>query len=91
MAVRLRALGARGRRCSYCTPERCCVSRLLSIGTAMAVAIAASCLVLAPSAGAKALKVSNPPAVSSIAWGPCTESDLVQLGAQCGMLSVPLN
>jgi pimeloyl-ACP methyl ester carboxylesterase len=28
---------------------------------------------------------------SSITWGTCTETDLQQAGAQCGLLSVPLN
>jgi pimeloyl-ACP methyl ester carboxylesterase len=67
------------------------VSRLLSVGSAMAVAVALWCSVLAPTAGAKSSPELSPAAVSSIDWGPCTESDLVQLGAQCGMLSVPLN
>src|ERR1700759_1895518 len=30
-------------------------------------------------------------AASSITWGTCTETDLAQAGAQCGLLSVPLN
>jgi pimeloyl-ACP methyl ester carboxylesterase len=66
------------------------VSRVLSIGTAMTLAVAVWCSVLAPAAGAQTSELS-PAAVSSINWGPCTEADLVQLGAQCGMLSVPLN
>jgi pimeloyl-ACP methyl ester carboxylesterase len=28
---------------------------------------------------------------STIAWGPCTEQDLIDLGAQCGYLPVPVN
>jgi pimeloyl-ACP methyl ester carboxylesterase len=67
------------------------VSRRLSIAAALTVAVATWCSVLASSAGAAAPAVLSPAAVSSINWGPCTESDLVQLGAQCGTLSVPLD
>jgi pimeloyl-ACP methyl ester carboxylesterase len=67
------------------------VKRLLSIGTVMAVAVGMWCSVLAPVAGAEASPVLSPAAVSSINWGPCTDPDLVAAGAQCGMLSVPLN
>jgi pimeloyl-ACP methyl ester carboxylesterase len=62
------------------------------MSSAVAVIAAAWCLTVVPGAGAKMrAAVLSPAAVSSINWGPCTESDLIELGAQCGMLSVPLD
>ena len=66
--------------------------RFVSMLGAIAVVAAVSGSALASSAGAKIrARVLTPAAVSSINWGPCTEADLVQFGAQCGMLSVPLD
>jgi pimeloyl-ACP methyl ester carboxylesterase len=67
------------------------VGRRLSIVAAVAAVAAVCCSVLASSAGAKVRAVS-PSQLNSIQWGPCTPgSDLDQLGAQCGTLSVPLD
>jgi pimeloyl-ACP methyl ester carboxylesterase len=68
------------------------VGRLLSIVTAAVVIVAAWCSVLASGAGAEVRPaVVSPATVSSIDWGPCAESDLIDLGAQCGTVSVPLD
>src|SRR5690242_16599201 len=68
------------------------VRRCVSIVSAVGVVAATWCFALAPGAGARASSAAvTPAALSSINWGPCTESDLVALGAQCGMLSVPLD
>jgi pimeloyl-ACP methyl ester carboxylesterase len=67
------------------------VGRRLSIVAAVAAVAAVCCSVLAASAGAK-VRALSPSQVSGIQWGPCTPgSDLDQLGAQCGTLSVPLD
>ena len=67
------------------------MGRRLSIVAAVAAVAAVCCSVLASSAGAKVRAVS-PSQVTSIQWGPCIPgSDLDQLGAQCGTLSVPLD
>ena len=67
------------------------MGRRLSIVAAVAAVAAVCCSVLAASAGAK-VRALSPSQVSGIQWGPCTPgSDLDQLGAQCGTLSVPLD
>ena len=58
------------------------------------LAIAAAASTLAGGLGAAAPAVAGtaaPAAASSLKWGRCAESDLRQAGAQCAMLTVPLN
>lgn len=66
--------------------------RLVSIATGVTVIVAAWCVAVAPGAVAKT-RVAHVSAadVSTITWGACSESDLQELGAQCGFLSVPLD
>ncbi len=58
----------------------------------LAVAAAASTLAGGLGVGAPAVAgTAAPAAASSLKWGRCAESDLRQAGAQCAMLTVPLN
>ena len=91
-AARRRYFSVNARRCTPVTsaapPAR---DTNMIIVAAVAAVAAVCCSVLASSAGAK-VRALSPSQVSSIQWGPCTPgSDLDQLGAQCGTLSVPLD
>ena len=58
------------------------------------LAVAAAASTLAGGLGAAAPAVAGtaaPAAASALTWGRCAESDLRQAGAQCAMLTVPLN
>ena len=64
-------------------------SRVLSV---LVVGIATLLLAVASSAAATRHHADSAGAgVGSISWGACSDPTLVQLGAQCGYLSVPLN
>ena len=58
------------------------------------VAAAAATAMLAGGLAATAPAMAGTSAARTVAalkWGKCAESDLQQAGAQCAMLSVPLN
>ena len=60
----------------------------------MAAVLGGAAPAVASAATTQARTAASPSAnsgTSSIAWGTCTETDLQQAGAQCGLLSVPLN
>ena len=65
----------------------------LIAATAMAAALggAAPAVASAATTQARTAAPSASSTTSSITWGTCTETDLQQAGAQCGLLSVPLN
>jgi pimeloyl-ACP methyl ester carboxylesterase len=64
-------------------------SRVLSV---LVVGIATLLLAVASSAAATRHHADSAGAgVGSISWGACSDPTLVQLGAQCGYLAVPLN
>jgi pimeloyl-ACP methyl ester carboxylesterase len=63
------------------------LTRVAILTSVMGVALLTATSAGAASTGA----TSSTPSVSSINWGPCAEQDLQDAGAQCGMLSVPLN
>jgi pimeloyl-ACP methyl ester carboxylesterase len=68
------------------------VQRIISAATTLTV-LAAILIAAAPAGAASThFKVAHvAPASGGIVWGPCSESDLVAAGAQCGYLSVPLD
>jgi pimeloyl-ACP methyl ester carboxylesterase len=68
------------------------VQRIITAATTLAV-LTAILIGAAPAGAASAhFKVAHvTPASGGIVWGPCSESDLVAAGAQCGYLSVPLD
>ena len=58
----------------------------------LAVAAAASTLVgVLTIAGTATAGTAAPRAPHALTWGKCAETDLQQAGAQCAMLTVPLN
>ena len=67
--------------------------RLVSIGIVFGVVLA----LLPVASGASAQSVANPgvqspgTGIGTITWGDCTDDTLIAFGAQCGMLSVPLD
>jgi pimeloyl-ACP methyl ester carboxylesterase len=66
----------------------------LIAAAAMAAGLGGAAPAVASAATTQARTAASPGAssgASSIAWGTCTETDLAQAGAQCGLLSVPLN
>ena len=69
--------------------------RLVSIGIVCGVVLA---LLPAVASAASAQGVANPStqsasssSIGTITWGDCTDDTLIAFGAQCGMLSVPLD
>ena len=68
------------------------MQRIITAATTLAV-LTAILIGAAPAGAASAhVKVAHvTPASGGIVWGPCSESDLVAAGAQCGYLSVPLD
>jgi hypothetical protein len=68
------------------------VQRIFLVATVVGVMAA----ILAASASASAavrhgVTAHTASASQGISWGPCSEADLQQAGAQCGYLSVPLD
>ncbi len=61
----------------------------VSVGIVLGVVIS---LLPAYASAASAQDVARPDTgVGSITWGPCTDGTLIAFGAECGMLSVPLD
>ena len=56
----------------------------------LAASIVAAGLVLGAPAQGASPAVSSP-ATAGIAWGPCEDPGLVEAGAECGTLRVPLD
>src|ERR1700742_4782479 len=88
----------RWRRFSARSPirNRVTVRRINALIAAAAIAagLGGAAPAVASAATTQARTAASPgasEATNSIAWGTCTETDLAQAGAQCGLLSVPLN
>jgi pimeloyl-ACP methyl ester carboxylesterase len=65
--------------------------RWVSVGIAFGV-VASVLPAVAPSASARAPANGDGSGIGTIAWGPCNDGGLLDLvGAECGMLSVPLD
>ena len=63
--------------------------RWVSVGIVLGVVIS---LLPAYASAVSAQDVARPDTgVGSITWGPCTDGTLIAFGAECGMLSVPLD
>jgi pimeloyl-ACP methyl ester carboxylesterase len=55
------------------------------------VGVVAAATVASLGASASASVSSTSASVASIAWGACTEQDLIDAGGQCGLVAVPLD
>jgi pimeloyl-ACP methyl ester carboxylesterase len=62
-----------------------------TLGALLVTAGAAAAATPASAPASAAATVTAAAATDSIAWGPCSESDLQAAGAQCGYVSVPLS